>query len=65
MKKIKINDFKVTETIRIEETKTHIDLDATKDDLKDTLKKTRKKFGFGLHSRNGYCRKRQFDTRGV
>lgn len=45
MKKIKINDFKVTETIRIEETKTHIDLDATKDDLKDTLKKTRKKLG--------------------
>ncbi|MGO3181806.1 MAG: PPK2 family polyphosphate kinase [Aequorivita sp.] len=45
MKDIKIEDFKVSEKIKIEETRTSIDLDASKKKLKKQLKKTRKELG--------------------
>lgn len=45
MKDIKIEDFKVSEKIIIEETKTKVDLDASKKELKKHIKKTRKELG--------------------
>ncbi|WP_310993845.1 PPK2 family polyphosphate kinase [Aequorivita marina] len=45
MDDIKIDDFKVSEKIQIEETQTSIDLDASKKKLKKQLKKTRRKLG--------------------
>ncbi|MCG2430826.1 PPK2 family polyphosphate kinase [Aequorivita xiaoshiensis] len=45
MKDIKIEDFKVSESIIIKDTKTKVDLDASEKKLKKALKKTRKKLG--------------------
>lgn len=43
MKKIKINDFKVTQNIELAKTPTVFNLDADKNDIEDKLKKIRKK----------------------
>ncbi|MCK0123451.1 polyphosphate kinase 2 family protein [Gelidibacter sp. F2691] len=45
MKDIKIEDFKITETINIEDLETSFDLDASKDAIKDGLKDIRKELG--------------------
>ena len=45
MKDIKIEDFKVSESIHIKDTKTKVDLDASEKKLKKALKKTRKELG--------------------
>lgn len=45
MKDIKIEDFKITEKITIDGTKTKVDLDASKKELKKHIKKTRKELG--------------------
>jgi PPK2 family polyphosphate:nucleotide phosphotransferase len=45
MKKVNIKDFKVSEKIKIDETKTKFDLDASEKQLKKQLKKTRKELG--------------------
>ncbi|NGX83786.1 PPK2 family polyphosphate kinase [Aequorivita sp. KMM 9714] len=45
MKDIKIEDFKVSESIKIKDTKTKVDLDASEKKLKKALKKTRKELG--------------------
>jgi PPK2 family polyphosphate:nucleotide phosphotransferase len=45
MKTVNIGDFKVSEKIVIDGTKTSWDLDASKDELEDQLEKTRKKLG--------------------
>ncbi len=45
MKNIQIDDFKVTSSFKIDGSKTSFDLDASKDDLKSQLKKTRKQLG--------------------
>lgn len=45
MKEIKIEDFKISEKITIDGTKTKFDLDASKKKLKKHLKKTRKELG--------------------
>src|SRR5690606_21209743 len=45
MKEIKIGDFKVSEKIKLSDTNTAIDLDSSKDELKEHLKDTRKKLG--------------------
>lgn len=45
MKNIQIDDFKVTSSFKIDGSKTSYDLNASKDDLKSQLKKTRKQLG--------------------
>ncbi|OAD92122.1 phosphate--nucleotide phosphotransferase [Aequorivita soesokkakensis] len=45
MKTVNITDFKVSEKIVIDGTKTSWDLEASKDELEDQLEKTRKKLG--------------------
>ncbi|TXE09477.1 polyphosphate kinase 2 family protein [Gelidibacter salicanalis] len=45
MKDINIDDFKITETIRIEDLETSFDLEASKDAIKDGLKDIRKELG--------------------
>ncbi len=45
MKEIKVEDFKVSDTIRIGETKTKFDLNASRKELKKQLKSTRKELG--------------------
>jgi len=45
MKEIKIEDFKISEKIKIDGTKTNWDLEASKDELEDQLEDTRKKLG--------------------
>ncbi|MBB6680820.1 polyphosphate kinase 2 family protein [Aequorivita sp. 609] len=45
MKDIKIEDFKVSESIHIKDTKTKVDLDASEKKLKKALKKIRKELG--------------------
>src|SRR5690606_13329969 len=45
MKEIKIEDFKISEKIKIDGTKTNWDLEASKDELEDKLEDTRKKLG--------------------
>ncbi|MDN3724659.1 polyphosphate kinase 2 family protein [Aequorivita sp. SDUM287046] len=45
MKKVKIDDFKVTQPIKLDGTKNDWDLNATEDELKDRLKTTRQKLG--------------------
>lgn len=45
MKEVKIEDFKVSENLKIDGTKTTWDLDASKDELEDQLEDTRKKLG--------------------
>jgi len=45
MKNINIDDFKITEIIRIEDLETSFDLDASKDAIKDGLKDIRKELG--------------------
>lgn len=45
MKEIKIEDFKVSEKIKLSETKTVFDLNSTKDKLEEQLEETRKKLG--------------------
>lgn len=45
MKEVKIEDFKVSENLKIDGTKTTWNLDASKDELEDQLEDTRKKLG--------------------
>jgi len=45
MKEIKSEDYKVTEDIKIEETKTYIDLEASEDDIEDELEDVREQLG--------------------
>lgn len=45
MKAVNISDFKVSEKLKIDGTKTNWDLEASKDELEDQLEKTRKKLG--------------------
>lgn len=45
MKEVNTKDFKVSDKIKIEETETKLDLDASKKDLKKHIKRTRKELG--------------------
>jgi len=45
MKKIDHSTLKVTSTIKLKERSTHIDLELSKEDLKDQLKEVRKELG--------------------